>query len=40
MNQPQSKIIKLQSANELRRTMDCYFARLKEAVDTRNKKIA
>ena len=40
MNQPQSKIIKLQSANELRRTMDCYFARLKEAVDTRNNKIA
>jgi len=40
MNHPQSGIIKLQSANELRKTMDNYFARLKEAVETGTKKIA
>ena len=40
MSQTQSEIIRLQSANELRITMDNYFQRLKQAVETKDKKIA
>jgi benzoyl-CoA reductase/2-hydroxyglutaryl-CoA dehydratase subunit BcrC/BadD/HgdB len=40
MSQAQSEIIRLQSANELRVTMDNYFQRLKQAVETKEKKIA
>lgn len=40
MSQIQSVIVKLQSVNELRATMDGYFARLKNAVETGNKKVA
>lgn len=35
-----SELVRLQSANDLRLTMDGYFARLKDASETRNKKIA
>jgi len=35
-----NEIIKLESANDLRRTMDGYFSRLKEAAETRSRKIA
>ena len=40
MTQTQSPIIKLESAQELRITMDHYFARLKDAAETGSKKIA
>jgi benzoyl-CoA reductase/2-hydroxyglutaryl-CoA dehydratase subunit BcrC/BadD/HgdB len=40
MSQEKSGIIKLQSVGLLRQTMGDYFGRLKEAVDTGNKKIA
>ncbi|MCX6277805.1 MAG: 2-hydroxyacyl-CoA dehydratase family protein [Bacteroidetes bacterium] len=35
-----SDLVKLRSVNDLRKTMDGYFARLKEAAETRNRKIA
>jgi len=38
--QDKSELIKLESAKDLRRTMDDYFARLKEAAETRCRKIA
>ena len=38
--QEKSDLVKLRSANDLRITMDGYFARLKEAAETRNRKIA
>ncbi len=38
--QDKSDLVKLRSANDLRRTMDEYFARLKEAAETRSRKIA
>lgn len=40
MSQTQNGIIRLQSANELRVTMDNYFTRLREAAETGNRKIA
>ncbi len=40
MNQERNEIIKLKSVGELRNTMANYFSRLKDAVDTGNKKIA
>lgn len=40
MNQVQSGIIKLQSVNQLRSTMDNYFVRLKEAAEEGKKKVA
>jgi benzoyl-CoA reductase/2-hydroxyglutaryl-CoA dehydratase subunit BcrC/BadD/HgdB len=38
--QDKNELVKLQSVNDLRRTMDGYFARLKEASETHNRKIA
>ncbi len=38
--QDQGELVKLRSANDLRKTMDGYFARLKEAAETRSRKIA
>ncbi|MFH1160276.1 MAG: 2-hydroxyacyl-CoA dehydratase family protein [bacterium] len=35
-----TELVKLRSANDLRRTMDEYFARLREAAETRSRKIA
>jgi benzoyl-CoA reductase/2-hydroxyglutaryl-CoA dehydratase subunit BcrC/BadD/HgdB len=40
MTQTQSAIIKLESVQELRLTMDGYFARLKDAAENRTRKIA
>jgi benzoyl-CoA reductase/2-hydroxyglutaryl-CoA dehydratase subunit BcrC/BadD/HgdB len=38
--QDKSELVKLKSANDLRSTMDGYFARLRDAAETRNRKIA
>jgi benzoyl-CoA reductase/2-hydroxyglutaryl-CoA dehydratase subunit BcrC/BadD/HgdB len=38
--QEKSELVKLQSANELRKTMDDYFSRLREAAETGTKKVA
>ena len=38
--QDKTELVKLKSANDLRVTMDTYFSRLKEAVETGNRKIA
>jgi len=38
--QEKSELVKLRSVNDLRRTMDDYFLKLKEAAETRNRKIA
>jgi len=38
--QDKSELVRLRSANDLRTTMDGYFARLKEAAETRSRKIA
>ncbi|MCK9423411.1 MAG: 2-hydroxyacyl-CoA dehydratase family protein [Bacteroidales bacterium] len=40
VNQDKCELVKLRSANELRSTMDGYFARLKEAAETGKRKIA
>ncbi|MBI4648518.1 MAG: 2-hydroxyacyl-CoA dehydratase [Bacteroidia bacterium] len=40
MSSDKTDIVKLQSVNHLRITMDDYFSRLKEAVETKKKKIA
>jgi len=40
INQEKNMLVKLQSADDLRRTMDGYFARLKDAAETHSRKIA